>query len=149
MYCKIFLFLLIAALVCSSVCSSGGPYYYIPYYAFVPIPTVYNSSANTSICATFEYDAANFPYLKSFGLGAQDCHSIGEVVLVGRYIHLGFHNQGSFGTQICTYYPFTIIPSQLGLLVDHDRNGFHSENASVPGYVGDLATAPFPVEGDS
>ena len=144
MYCKNFLLiLLIAALLCSAVCSSGGPYYYIPYYPFVPIPTVYNSSANTSICATLTTDD-----FKSFALGAQDCHSIGEVALIGRYIHLGVHNQGSFGTQICLYNPFTSIPSQLGLLVDYDRNGFYSENASGPGFVGNLGRVPFPVEGD-
>jgi hypothetical protein len=33
-------------------------------------------------------------------------------------------------------------------MVDYDRNGFNSENASVPGYVGDLAISPYPVEGD-
>jgi hypothetical protein len=31
--------------------------------------------------------------------------------------------------------------------VDYDKNGFNSENASVPGYVGDLAVSPYPVEG--
>lgn len=145
MLCERLLFFIIIARVCS-LCDSGGPYYYLPYYDFVPIQTFYNASANTSVCATFAYKEDSL-YLESASFGARECHSIGEVVLVGRYIHLGFHNQGSLGTQICTYFPFTAIPSQLGLLVDNDKNGFNSENASVPGYVGDLAVSPYPVEG--
>ena len=67
---------------------------------------------------------------------------------MGRYILLGFHNQGSLGTQISVYFASTIAPSMLGLMVDYDRNGFHSENASMPGFVGDSAISPYPVEGD-
>ena len=144
---KTLLFLIITALGWSRA-SGGGPSYYFYSYLFINLPSEYNSSAKTSICLTYQvFDDGNVNITSSFG--AQDCSGITEVVLVGRYIHLGLHNQGSFGTQICLYYPVnTILPSALGLMVDYDRNGFNSENASVPGYVGDLAISPYPVEGD-
>ena len=145
---KIPLFLIIIALGLS-LCFSGGPFYYCFYYPFISLPTEYNSSANTSICVNYQDPNNGQPYIITSSFGAQDCRSIGEAILVGRYIHLGFHNQGSFGTQISLYFASTIVPSMLGLLVDYDRNGFHSENASVPGFVGDSAISPLPVEGDT
>ena len=144
---KILLFLIITALGCSMY-SGGGPDYYFNWYFFINLPPDYNSSAKTSICLTYQFLSYGNVNNITSSFGAQDCRGIAEVVLVGRYIHLGLHNQGSFGTQICMYYPFTILPSAFGLLVDYDRNGFNSENASLPGYVGNLAIAPRPVEGD-
>jgi hypothetical protein len=118
------------------------------FYFFINPQPDYNSSSKTSICLTYQFLRYGKVINITSSFGAQDCPGITEVVLVGRYIYLGLHNQGSFGTQICMYFPFTILPSAVGLLVDYDRNGFNSENASLPGYVGSLVVSPYPVEGD-
>lgn len=72
----------------------------------------------------------------------KDC-TAGEVQLIGRYLHLGIHNVGSFGTKSTldsTYYT-----NQLGLIADYDRNGF--SNSPSPGFAGDYFIPGAPIEG--
>lgn len=73
---------------------------------------------------------------------ASDC-STGEVHLIGKYVNLGIHNVGSFGTistLASSYYT-----GQLGFIADYDRNGFSS--LPSPGFTGDYFIPGSPMEG--
>ena len=71
-----------------------------------------------------------------------DCTS-GEVFLMGKYVNIGMHNVGSFGTvsSLNTEY----YQAQLGFLADYDKNGFISQ--SGPGFSGDYFVPGIPLEG--
>lgn len=105
---------------------------------FIVLPKKdYAPSANNSICIS------NNGIL---GLGAQDCIPYAEVVLVTRYMILGINEQGSLGTfsYVSTGHNFD---EQLGMRVDTDKNGFISQNPSLPGYMGDIFYHGPPLEG--
>lgn len=74
-------------------------------------------------------------------LGSGDC-SDGEAMLVGRYVNLGIHNVGSFGT--ATRMQSAYYNNRLGFLADYDRNGMTSSN---PGFSGDFCMPGAPLEG--
>jgi len=93
--------------------------------------------------------AATFPTYPSYCVtskdakeGQQKCK--GDVFLKGKYIEVGIHNVGSFGTQYNAPYGFTSRGNKLGFIADYDKNGF---TVGTPPYAGDYFVPGSPVEG--
>lgn len=74
--------------------------------------------------------------------GQQKCK--GDVFLKGKYIEVGIHNVGSFGTQYNAPSGFVSSGKKLGFIADYDKNGF---SVGTPGYAGDYFVPGSPVEG--
>ena len=94
------------------------------------------SAGGSSVSAVCFLPSGNAIY------GNSDCTD-GEVQLLGRYVNLGIHNSGSFGTQAKlgrSYYD-----DRLGFLADFDKNGMDSKPS--PSFAGDYFIPGLPLEG--
>lgn len=70
----------------------------------------------------------------------------GDVFLRGRYIEVGIHNVGSFGTSATAPIDYTYSGKQLGFIADMDKDGFAVGN---PRFAGDYFVPGTPLEGPS
>ena len=65
--------------------------------------------------------------------------------MIGKYVNVGFNNDGSFGTSASmqsSYYS-----DRIGFICDYDKNGF--SEASLPSFSGDYFIPGAPLEGIS
>ena len=92
-----------------------------------------NILTNSSVCIKSS---------SSFTYGSVDCSS-GEVNLLGKYLKIGIHNAGSFGTS--SSYTSDYYTGQLSSIADPDKNGFNE--ASKPSFSGDYFSPGAPIEG--
>ena len=100
------------------------------------VPSALPTTAASSVSAVCFLPSGNAIY------GNSDCTD-GEVQLLGRYVNLGIHNSGSFGTQAKlgrSYYD-----DRLGFLADFDKNGMDSKPS--PSFAGDYFIPGLPLEG--
>lgn len=91
-------------------------------------------SASSSACTK---DSRNYVY------GRGTCESSGSAFLRGKYIELGIHSCGSFGSYHKAPSSYVRSGNQLGLICDYNKNGF----SGSPGYSGDYVLAGASLEG--
>ena len=96
-------------------------------------PTAIDYPAGTTVCILPSGEVSTT---------ASDC-TAGELFLIGKYVNLGIHNVGSFGTT--SSFQSSYYTGKLGFIADYDRNGFASTLA--PGYSGDYFAQGVPIEG--
>jgi hypothetical protein len=84
----------------------------------------------------------------SWESGNADCAG-GEVFLRGKYVEVGIHQVGSYGTANAAPSGSAYAGRQLGFIADFDKNGFTVKNSKYPygKFAGDYFVPGSPVEG--
>ena len=101
------------------------------------------STAHAAVNVT-GLDSASFCILSSTGQPSdtKNC-TLGEIVLIGKYLNVGIHNLGSLGTQSSVV--SNNFNGQLSIISDFDQNGWTSK--PLPSYAGDYFVPGKPIEG--